>query len=151
MRRNRTILICTAAILVVRCLWAIQAELLGGGVRFDRFSLYWSWSPQLVFQMISERKRRRAAQGAIRRPDFFPAIPLHLRELAVKNFAPLASGGVGNGLLLGLLSPQGERQPTRSRNRPPLSDHRIDPAQFDYREEAGIQDCGLNSQPTLSA
>jgi hypothetical protein len=33
----------------------------------------------------------------------------------------------------------------------PLSDHRIDPAQFDYREEAGIQDCGLNSQPTLSA
>ena len=55
-----------------------------------------------------------------------------------QNFAtPLASGGVGNVLLLGCsLSRESDDRLEAKINRL-LSEHGIDPAQFDYREEAG--------------
>jgi hypothetical protein len=70
-----------------------------------------------------------------------PAIPfLHLRELAVKNFAtPHASGEVGNVPFLGCSLSRESNDRLEAKIDRLLSEHRIDPAQFDYREEAGVQ------------
>jgi hypothetical protein len=65
------------------------------------------------------------------------------RAAAVKDFAtPVASGRVGNvyfGLLL--LSRESDDRLGAKIDRL-LSEHGIDPAHFDYEQEAGVQDWG---------
>jgi hypothetical protein len=76
--------------------------------------------------------------GAIRLVDFFPAILSPPRELAVKNLQFLWQAGLAMFLLWVPLSRESDDRLEAKIDRL-LSEHGIDPAQFDYQEEEGVQ------------
>ena len=90
----------------------------------------------------SQRAQRcRAAQGTFRLGRLLPAIPsLHLLKLAVKILQPPLAKRRGWQCLFWGCSPSRESDDRlEAKIDRLLSEDGIDPAQFDYREEAGVQ------------
>ena len=86
-------------------------------------------------------QRCRAAQGTFRLGRLLPAIPsLHLLKLAVKILQPPLAKRRGWQCLFWGCSPSRESDDRlEAKIDRLLSEDGIDPAQFDYREEAGVQ------------
>jgi EAL domain-containing protein (putative c-di-GMP-specific phosphodiesterase class I) len=89
--------------------------------------------------MISERNDAGNTGEPFGWSDFFPAILLHLRELAVKNLQFLWQAAGLAMFYFGVpLSRESDDRLEAKIDRL-LSEHGIDPAQFDYQEEEGVQ------------
>lgn len=106
----------------------------------DRPSLYWSMEPTIRLTNDQRAQRCRAAQGAFRLVRLLPAIPPSTFENWQSKFCN-ASGkrGDGNVYFWGCSLSRESDDRLAAKIERLLSEDGIDRAQFDYREEAGLQ------------